>query len=42
MGSFLKILKQEKDIQFIFITFAVLILLGIGCVIFAMQQSLKG
>jgi len=42
MGSFLKVLKQEKDMQFIFFTLAVLILLGIGCVIFAMQQPIKG
>ena len=42
MGSFLKILKHEKDMQFIFITFAVLILLGISCVIFAIQQSIRG
>ena len=42
MGSVFKIIKREKDMQFIFITLAVLILLGIGCVIFAMQQSIKG
>jgi len=42
MGSFFKILKQEKDMQFIFITFAVLILLGIGCIIFAVQHSIRG
>jgi hypothetical protein len=42
MGSFFKVLKQQKDIQFIFFTFAVLILMGIGCAIFAIQQSIKG
>jgi ABC-type Fe3+ transport system permease subunit len=41
MGAFFKVLKQEKDMQFIFFTFAVLILLGIGCAIFAIQQSIK-
>jgi len=42
MGSFFKILKREKDIQFISFTFAVLILMGMGCIIFAIQQSIKG
>ena len=42
MGSFFKALEQGKDLQFIYITFAVLMLLGIGCVIFAVQHSIKG
>jgi len=39
MGPFFKILKQERDLQFIFAFLAAMILLGIGCAIFAFSQS---
>ncbi len=39
MKSILAVLKKDRDMLFIFVVFAILILLGIGCVIFAVVQK---
>lgn len=35
MSALLKILKQEKDMLFIFVILIISILMGIGCLVFA-------
>ncbi len=38
MGKFLQVLKEEKEMRFIYAVFTVMILLGIGCVVFAVTH----
>lgn len=38
MKSFLKVLKEDKGSRLLFLIFAILILLGIACLIFALYH----
>jgi len=38
MGSFMNVLKQDKGARLLFIMFAIMIALGIACIIFAVLR----
>ncbi len=38
MGVFFKMLKEDKTMQFIYMVMAILIMAGIGCVVFAITH----
>ena len=41
MDSLFKVLREEKDIRFIFIVLIILILSGIACVVVGISQALN-